>query len=94
MMILPHCPTAKFSLTTVNDNRFSDELYYDMCSQLNEAQCTLFNIMMTYMAKLLLNEVIELLLPTSFHIFVSGGAGVGKSILLKDFTDFMKHALR
>ena len=49
-----------------------------------------FNFIMRYSQELQLNKRNDLPDPNPFHIFLNGGAGVGKSFLTKVITEFMK----
>ena len=56
------------------------EQFYEFCSQLNEDQSYLFNFMKYVVHRKLAEKNIELQ-PKPFHIFLSGGAGVEKSLV-------------
>ena len=70
------------------------EVFYEMCSQLNEGQQNLFNFIMKYAIKCMFNERSDLDMPDPFDIFLSGGAGVGKSVLANLITEFLKKTLK
>ena len=53
-------------------------VFYEMCFLSNEKQQKPFNFIMRYSQELQLNKRNDLLDPNPFHIFLSGGAGVGK----------------
>ena len=75
--------------TTVNKIWLPNDQYFEMCYQLNEEQQHLFNFMMGYAIKCHLSEKFDELLPNTFCIFLSGGAGVGKSFLVKTITKYL-----
>ena len=76
--------------SSVDDESLPPRVFYEMCSQLNEAQQHLFNFMMKYAQQLQLNGRNDLPDPDPFYIFLSGGAGVGKSFLTKVITEYFK----
>ena len=76
--------------SSVDDESLPVNVFYEMCSQLNEGQQQLFNFMMKYAQQLQLNERNDLPEPEPFHIFLTGGAGVGKSFLTKVTTEYFK----
>ena len=69
-------------------------VFHDMCSKLNEGQQKLFNFIMKYAQELMLNKRNDLPDPDPFHIFLSGGAGVGKSYLVTLITEYLKKTLK
>ena len=71
-----------------------NEQFYEICSQLNEGQQCLFNFIMQYAQHCKLAEKNNELPPKPFQIFLSGGAGVGKSFLVKAITECLKRVLR
>ena len=60
----------------------------------NESQQHLFNFTMHYAVNFKLAEKNNELPPKPFRIFLSGGAGVGKSLLIKAITEYLKWVLR
>ena len=54
-----------------------------MCSHLNTEQRHLFNFIMTYAIQCWFAEDYNENAPDPFYIFLSGGAGVGKSYIAK-----------
>ena len=80
--------------TLIDKLLLPNEQYYKICSQLNEAQQHLFNFMMQYAVLCKLAEKNNELPPKPFQIFLSGGAGVGKSFLIKAITEYLKRVLR
>ena len=69
-------------------------MYYEMCFQLNEKQRNLFNFIMSYAVNFRFAEDSNSTIDQPFYIFLSGGAGVGKSFLLKVVTEYLKIILR
>ena len=61
-----------------------------MCSQLNDEQQLLFGFMMKYAQQLQLKKRNDLPDPEPFNIFLSGGAGVGKTYITAVIKDFFK----
>ena len=82
--------TGPIAPTTVNDLLLPNEIYYEMCSQLNEKQRNLFNFIMKHTVESRFSEDNNVSPPDSFHIFLSGGAGVGKSFLALVITEFIQ----
>ena len=82
------------SSTTVEDIFMSREEFYENCSQLNEGQCHLLNFIMKHAQQLMLNSRNDLPDPDPFHILLTGGAGVGKSFLLKCVTAYLLKTLK
>ena len=80
--------------TTVNDLLLPNEIYYEMCSQLNEMQRNLFNFVMQHTRECRFAEDNAVSPPDPFHIFLSGGAGVGKSFLALVITEFIQRTLK
>ena len=72
------------AVSTIIDNLLlPNEQFYEICSQLNEGQQHLFNFIMQYALHCKLAEKNNESLPKPFQIFLSGGAGIGKSFLIK-----------
>ena len=65
--------------TIINNLVLPNEQFYEICSQLNEGQQHLFNFIMQYVLHCKLAEKNNELPPKPLQIFLSGGAGVGKS---------------
>ena len=65
-----------------------------MCYYLNEEQQHIFNFNMRYLVKCLFTEKYDELMHDAFHIFLSVGAGVGKSFLVKSITEYLKKMLK
>ena len=71
-----------------------NEQFYEICSQLNEGQQHLFNFIMQFALHCKLAEKNNELPPKPFQIFLSGGAGIRKSFLIKAITEYLKRVLR
>ena len=82
--------TGPVASSSVDNESLPQSVFYDMCSQLNEGQQKLFNFMMKYAQQLQLNQRNDLPDPEPFYIFLTGGAGVGKSFLTKCLTEYFK----
>ena len=80
--------------TTIETPSLPREMYYEMCSQLNQRQQHLFNFIMKYATKCRLSEKNDQPMPQPFHIFLSGGAGVGKPFLVNLITEYLKNVLK
>ena len=80
--------------TSIDNILLPNEQYYQMCSQLNEGQQHLFNFIMKYAIKCRFAEKNNEPPPEPFYIFLSGGAGVGKSFLVNVITEYLKRILR
>ena len=61
---------------------------------MNEGQQHLFSFIMQYALHCKLAEINNKLPPKPFQIFLSGGAGVGKSFFIKAITEYLKRVLR
>ena len=82
-------------VSTIIDNMLlPNGQFYEICSQLNEGQLHLFNFIMQYALHCNLAEKYNELPPKPFQIFLSGGAGIGKSFLVKAITEYLKRVLR
>ena len=76
--------------SSVDDESIPQNVIYDMCSELNGEQQQLFDFMMKYAQQLQLNERNDLPDPEPFNIFLSGGAGVGKTYLTVLIREYFK----
>ena len=90
----PEPRNVTVSSTAVEDIFMSREEFYENCSQLNERQCHLLNFIMKPAQQLMLNSRNDLPDPDPFHILLTGGAGVGKSFLLKCITAYLLKTLK
>ena len=63
-------------------------------SQLNEGQQHLFIFIMQYALSCKLAEKYIQLPPKPFQIYLSGGAGNGKSFLMKVIIEYLKRVLK
>ena len=86
--------TAPVAPTSINDLLLPNEQFYEICSQLNEGQQHLFNFIMRYAIQCRLVARNNEPQPEPFQIFLSGGAGVGKSFLVHAITEYLKRVLR
>ena len=75
-------PIGPIASASVPNASLPREVFYEMYSQLNECQQNLFNFIMKYAIKYMLNERIDLDIPDPFDIFLSEGAGAGKCFQL------------
>ena len=80
---------APFVSTIIDNLLLPNEQFYEVCSQLNEGQQHLFNFIMQYALHRKLAEKNNELPPKPFQIFLSGGAGVEKSFLVKTITEYL-----
>ena len=80
--------------TIIDHLSLPNEQFYEICSKLSEGQQHLFNFIMQYALHCKLAEKNSKLPPKLFHIFLSGGGGVGKSFLIKAITEYLKQVLR
>ena len=83
--------TSNNSVQVVN---MPNNTFYDMCAALNEKQLHLFNFIMQFAVKYRYAEKNNVDPPPPFFIFLSGGAGVGKSYLIQVITEFLRRILR
>ena len=86
--------SAPVASTAVQIQTLPPEQFYHMCSQLNELQQHLFNVIMKFAVMCKLCEKNDEPMPKPFHIFLSGGAGVGKTFVVNLMTDYLKKVLR
>ena len=87
-------PIGPIASASVLNASLPRKVFYEMCSQLNEGQQNLFNFIMKYAIKCMFNERSDLDMPDPFDMFLSGGAGVGKSVLANLITEFLKKTLK
>ena len=80
--------------SSVEDESMPSNVFYEICSQLNEDQQKVFDYIMKHTQLLNLNKRNDLPQPDPFYIFLSGGAGVGKSFVAKAAIEYMKKMLR
>ena len=88
--------TSSVPFTTSDQNlTMSLDRFYDMCSSLNEKQRNFFNFVFKNVLTLKFSEGIPSIeKPNPFRLFLSGGAGVGKSFLIKCLTEQLKKILK
>ena len=78
-------------VSAITDNLLlPNEQFYKIYSQLNEGQQHLFNFIMQYALHCKLAQKNDEFPPKRFQIFINGGAGVGKSFLIKAITEYLK----
>ena len=86
------------SATTSSSNSrvlsMPNDQFYSIVSCLNEDQRNLFNFVCRYTEKLLHSESNGMELPEPFHIFLTGGGGVGKSYVTLCCIEYMKRRLK
>ena len=63
---------------------------FEIYSQLNEGRQYQFNFIMQYALHCKLAEKNNDLRPKPFQIFLIGGIGIGKSLLIKGITEYLK----
>ncbi|XP_066913784.1 uncharacterized protein [Clytia hemisphaerica] len=87
-------PLIPFTVTNQNP-AIPRDLFYNMCSNFNEKQQNFFNYIFKYVVTLKLAEKNNSLeKPDPFRILLSGGAGVGKSFLVKALTEQLRKILK
>ena len=79
---------------TINDITLPNNMYYEICSQLNCEQRHLLNFILTYAIQCRFAENYNTVAPDPFYIFLSGGAGVGKSYLAKAIIECLVRILK
>ena len=83
------------AVSTITDNLLlPNKQFYEISSQLNEGHQHQSNFIMQYTMHCKLAEKNNELPPKPFQIFLSGGAGIGKSFLIKAITKYLKQVLR
>ena len=89
-------PTNISGVSCNNSNSLSipREKYYAMCKELNNEQRALFNYLLVYIQLLKHSESNGKDHPEAFHIFLSGGGGVGKSHLVVVCYEYAKKMLK
>ena len=80
--------------TTTDDPVISTEMFYNMCSNLNWKQQELFNVVAKHAMESKLANENDVIKPDPYYIFLSGGAGVGKSYLIKVMTEYLRKILK
>ena len=86
--------TVPVAATTIDNIMLPTAEFHDMCSKLNEEQMYMFNYIMRYAIKSRFAERNDEETPEPFHIFLSGGAGVGKSFLTTVIYEYLKRVLK
>ena len=85
---------APVALVTVDSLLFPSQKLYELSSQNEDQQHLFLNFVMQHAVYCKLTEKNNELEPKSFQIFLSGGAGVGKSFLVTTITEYFKRILR
>lgn len=88
-----HIPSGPVASSSVQILSIPLDKFYEMCSQLNNGQQKLFNFVMKWAMKYMLHRENNELVPDPFYIFLSGGAGVGKTFLVNVITEYLKKTL-
>ena len=78
-------------VTNVN---MENDMFYKLCSQLNEEQRFLFNFIMRQAQEQLHFESNNLNPPDPYFIFLSGGGGVGKTHTVKGVIEYLRRHLK
>ena len=86
-------PIGTVALSLLENSVLPLDMYYEMSSQLNEGQQDPFNFMMKWTMKYMLHKDNDEIEPDPFHIFLSGGAGVGKTFLVNVIIEYLKKTL-
>ena len=83
------------AVSAVIDNLLlPNEQCYEICSQLKECQQHLFNFIIQHALHCKLGEKNNELVPEPSQIFLSGGAGIEESFLIKAITEYLNQVLR
>ena len=80
--------------TRIDNMLLPNDQFYEICSKLNIGQLYIFNFIIKHANEIRLAEKNDKLPPQSFYIFLSAGAGVGKSFLVNVITEYLKRSLR
>ena len=86
--------TAAVSNNSTHDLSMPDDQFYSIVNCLNDGQRNLFNFICRHTQKILHYESNGLESPRPFHIYLSGGGGVGKSYLVIACIEYMKRRLK
>ena len=86
-------PTDPVGSSSVTNSSIPLDSYYEMCSQLNEGQQDPFNYIMKWAMRYMLHKDNDEIEPDPFHIFLTGGAGVGKTFLINVLIEYLKKIL-
>ena len=79
---------------TVKNAHMENTEFYNLCSQLNEEQRFIFNFIARHSQELLHFETNDTDPPNPFHIFLTGGGGVGKSHTVNAINEYLKRVLK
>ena len=77
------------AISNLMRNVVDNEIYYSMVHQLNKRQRNLFYFITKHIQK-----VKHGLEPDPFHIFMTGGGGVGKSFIIKTISEYANRFLK
>ena len=80
--------------TVTDSTAISNEMFYQMCSSLNLRQQELFNVLAKHAMESKLTHENNVSKPDPYYIFLSGGAGVGKSYFIKVITEYLRKILK
>ena len=86
-------PTGPVASSSVTNSSIPLDSYYEMCTQLNEGQQDPFNYIMKWAMRYMLHKDNDEVEPDPFHIFLTGGAGVGKTFLINVLIEYLKKTL-
>ena len=68
----------------------SNDAFYEMCQQLNQKQRDIFNALINHIQNIKHRDIE----PNPLHVFITGGGGVGKSFLIKAFSEYAYRQLK
>ena len=85
--------SAESASCSIKQHAIPNDTYYAMCSQLNDAQRDLFNYIMKWAMRYQLGKDNDEVEPDPFYIFLSGGAGVGKTYLVNVVIEYLRRIL-
>ena len=80
--------------TSIDNSVITNEIFYEMCSSLNIKQQELFNVLAKHAVESKLAHENNVSKPEPYYIFLSGGAGVGKSYFIKVITEYLRKILK
>ena len=79
---------------TIKNMHMDNTEFYKLCSQLNEEQRYIFNFIARHSQELLHFETNDTDAPNPFHIFLTGGGGVGKTHTVNAIIEYLKRVLK
>ena len=86
--------TVSVPSSVVENISLPRETFFENCSQLNEGQQKIFDFIKKYAQMLMLNSKNDIPDPDPFFIFLTGGAGVGKSFVMNCITEYLRKTLK